>query len=177
MQKQTGGPRTTGGDLPSPAPDARWRWSTARRAMVGTGVVAAALSLGTVAAGAATTGTSAPPSSARGGAPPGMTKPTAAGKITALSGDDITLKDKASTTVTVVYSSSTTFRAPSGSASASDLKVGESIAVTGTKNNDGTISATSIMVGGPPAGRGGPPGHPGGKPPAGGKPPSGSGAA
>jgi hypothetical protein len=104
-----------------------------------------------------------------------MAKPTAAGKITALSGDDITLKGKGSTTQTVVYSSSTTFRTPSGStSSAAALKVGQSIGVTGTKASDGTVTASSITIGVPPAGRG-PSGHPGGKPPSGtGSPPSGS---
>jgi hypothetical protein len=105
-----------------------------------------------------------------------MSKPTAAGKITALSGDDITLKGKDSATQTVVYSSSTTFRTGSGSTTtAADLKVGQSIAVTGTKGSDGTVTASTIVIGVPPAGRGGPSGHPGGKPPSGmGSPPSGA---
>jgi hypothetical protein len=107
-----------------------------------------------------------------------MAKPTAMGKITALSGDDITIEGRDATAETVTYSATTTFRGKSGTTTAAALKVGESIAVTGTKASDGTITATSIMIGmgnRPPGGGTRPPGGPGGKPPTGkGGPPSGT---
>ena len=46
--------------LPRPAVGSRWRWATSRRALVGGGVLAATLGLGSAAAGAATAN-SAPP--------------------------------------------------------------------------------------------------------------------
>jgi hypothetical protein len=108
-----------------------------------------------------------------------MPKPAAMGKIAALSGDDITLKGRGSTMQTVVYSATTTFRDTSGTTTSAALKVGESIAVIGTKASDGTITAKSIMIGmGPkPPGAGRrPSGAPGGKPPTGqGGPPPGEG--
>jgi hypothetical protein len=134
-----------------------------------------------MAAGAATssTGTKAPAGAA--GAPPtGMPKPAAMGKITALTGDDITLKGRGTTTQTVVYSASTTFRDKSGTTSSAALKVGQSIAVIGTTASDGTITAKSIMIGmgaKPPGSGSRPSGAPGGKPPTGqGGPPPGAGA-
>ncbi len=172
-------PDGTPAELPPPNRASRWRWSRSRRALVGGGVLAAVLSLGSVAAGAATPGTTKPPAGAHnGGPPPGMAKPTAAGKITALSGDDITVQDQNKTTETIVFSSSTTFRTMSGTTTSAALKVGDFISATGTKNSDGTVTATAVMIGGPPPG-GGPGGHPGGKPPAGhnpGGPPKGSNA-
>ena len=85
-----------------------------------------------------------------------MARPTVSGKITALSGDDITVETNAKTSVTVVYSSSTTFKAdpgPSGgtTSSASALKVGDFIGVQGTKNSDGSVTASSVMIGRPHA--------------------------
>ncbi len=130
------------GGLPRPHRGSRWRWSRPRQAMAAGGVLAAVLGLG-VATGAgagAATPTSGNSGAAAHGAPPGgMARPTVSGRITALSGDDITVETNAQTTVTVVYSSSTTFKtnpAPSGgtASSASALKVGDFIGVTGTKN-------------------------------------------
>ena len=56
-------------------------------------------------------------------------------------------------------------------ASASALKVGRSITVTGTKESNGTIAAKTIVVGTRPTGRGKPPSHRGGQPPSGAAPP------
>jgi hypothetical protein len=135
--------------------------------------------MGSVTAGAATPHTTKPPAGARGAPPAGMNRPTAMGKITTLSGDDITIQGRDSTSETVVYSASTTFRDATGTTTAADLKVGQSIAVTGTKASDGTVTATSIMIGtgNRPPGRGGDPsGSPGGKAPTGrGGPPRGAG--
>jgi hypothetical protein len=129
--------------------------------------LAAILSLGSVAAGAASNGTNPPAGAPKGAPPAGTGRPTAAGQITALSGTDITVQERDKTSETIVFSSSTTFRTMSGTTTSSALKVGDFIAVLGTKNPDGTVTATSVMTGAPPNGRGGPGGHPAGKPPAG----------
>jgi hypothetical protein len=100
-----------------------------------------------------------------------MARPTVSGKITALSGDDITVATNAKTSVTVVYSSSTTFKinpGPGGgtTSSASALKVGDSIGVQGTKKSDNSVTASSVTIGRPlQMGKGGPGGSgKGGKP-------------
>jgi hypothetical protein len=107
-----------------------------------------------------------------------MARPTVSGKITALHGNDIIVETHAkTTTVTVVASSSTTFKSgpgPSGGAtsSATALRIGDFIGVQGTENSDGSVSASSVTIGRPPqmgkAGRGGP--GKGGRPPSGGAP-------
>ena len=161
--------------LPQPRRGARWRWSRPRRAMAAGGALAAVLGLGVASgAGAATatttSGTAGP--SAHGAPPGGLARPTASGKITALSGDDITVETNAKSSVTVVYSSGTTFKTGPGpgggtTSSASALKVGAFIGVTGTKNSDGSVTATSVLAGRPAQmGQGGPGGGPNaGKPP------------
>ena len=172
--------------LPRPHRGSRWRWSRPRQAMAAGGVLAAVLGLG-VATGAgagAATPTSGNSGAAAHGAPPGgMARPTVSGKITALSGDEITVETNAKSTVTVVYSSSTTFKTNPGpgggtTSSASALKIGDFIGVTGTKNSDGSVTATTVMIGRPPQmGKGGPgrAGRAGGTT-KGGKPPSGAAA-
>jgi hypothetical protein len=104
-----------------------------------------------------------------------MARPTVSGKITALSGDDITVATNAKTSVTLVSSVSTTFESnpgPSGgtTSSAAALKIGDFIGVQGTKNSDGSITASSITIGRPQQmGKGGAGGAGGnsGKPPSG----------
>ncbi len=104
-----------------------------------------------------------------------MPRPTVGGKVTALSDDDITVQTRDNKSVTVVYSSSTAFRTTSGAAgapgnaksatptptststststSASALKVGDYVGVSGTKNANGTVSASTITISaGPPTG-------------------------
>ena len=81
--------------------------------------------------------------------------------------------------MTVVYSSSTTFKTMAGtrgsgttsSSSAAALKVGDFVGVDGTKNADGTVDASSVTIGTgmPPGGRGGPPGLEGAPPGQGGR--------
>jgi hypothetical protein len=166
-------------ELPRPRRGGSWRWSRPRHALLAGGALAAVLSLGVATDGGAGAATAPPGNSgvAHGGP---MTRPTVAGKITALKGDDITVETDA-TTVTVVASSSTTFKAGPGpgggtTSSRSALKVGDFIGVQGTKNSDGSVSATSITIGRAfRAGKGGPGGGAstgnGGK---GGKPPSGA---
>lgn len=161
----------TDSSLPRPAVGSRWRWATSRRALVGGGVLAATLGLGGAAAGAATAN-SAPPSPAHHGRPPaGRPRPTTIGKVTAVSGDTITIQSRGGTSRTVTFASTTTFRTTTGTLTSNAVKVGDFIAVKGTTNSDGSVSATTIMIspnppgpmgqggsGGPPRGQGGPTG-------------------
>ena len=155
---------TTGRALPAPRHGARWRWSTPRKTLVAGGVLASVLSLvtGTAAVGATTTPASSSTGAGPRGQPPaGTAQPTILGRISALSGADITVRTRSKTT-TVVYTSATTFKTmsgPSGASShsaASALKVGDFIGAQGTKNSDGTVTASSIVIstGPPPAGAG-----------------------
>ncbi len=159
--------------LPRPRRGARWRWAAPRGALVGGGVLAAVLGLGP----AATAATKNPPRpsggapgapSIRGTSPPGGAtvgggRPTVAGRITALHGDDITVavytgpgRSGTSTTATVVYSGATTFKVVSAksrtaaASSAAALKVGAFVAVQGKRHGD-TIDASAVVFGiGPP---------------------------
>lgn len=164
-------PALTTAHLPQPRGRARWRWSTPGRAAVAGGTMAAVLGLGAGVAGAtsattASPATNAPPASQK--RPPQGTRPTVGGRITALSGNAITLRTRDNSTTTVDYSASTTFTAlgAKGTAStttASALKVGAFVGVQGTTQSNGTVSASSITVS-----TGQPPGGPG-RPPAGGR--------
>ena len=134
-------------NLPHPTTGSRWRWASSRRAVVGSGVSAVVLSLDSATAGAPVDGASPLSRGQRGTAQTGMPHPTTAGQITSLSGDTATIQalDKASRSIT--YSSSTTFRTMSGTSSAAVLRVGDFIAVMGTKKRDGSVAATSVMIG------------------------------
>jgi hypothetical protein len=157
-----------GTELPRPRHGSHWRWSRPHHALVAGGALAAVLGLGVatgVSAGAATTAQGNSGAAAPGRPPGGMARPTVTGKITAMSGDNITVETSAKTTVTVVASSSTTFKAdpgPSGgtTSSAAALKIGDFIGVQGTKNSDGSVTASSVTIGRPQqlgkGGRGGP---------------------
>jgi hypothetical protein len=120
----------------------------------GTLVAVLGLSVTTSAAAAANTNanaTSGNSGSARGRPPTGMVRPTVAGKVTALSGNTVTVETNAKQSVTVVTSSSTTYKTnpgPNGTttSSASALKVGGFIGVQGTKQTDGTVTATTVVV-------------------------------
>jgi Domain of unknown function (DUF5666) len=187
-------PDLTATHLPRPRGNARWRWSPPRRALVAGGTLAVVLGLGAGGAGAATSGSTSgsgqPPSGAHASSGGARSQPTVSGKVTGLSGDDITLQTQGDKSVTVVYSSNTTFKAMAGtrgagttsSSSAAALKVGDFVGVDGTKDANGTVSASSVTVGSgmPPGGRGGPPGHkdtPPGQGGRGGSAPNGSAAA
>jgi hypothetical protein len=133
------------------------------------------LAVGGLSAGASTTAGGAPPSgNTRPAHPPtGATKPSVAGKVTALSADDITIEEQSKKTATVTYSGTTTFRTTTGTAGASALKVGDFIAVQGATTSSGSVAATTIVIGGGPPGN---MGHgPGGK--GGGQRPAGKGGA
>jgi len=176
-------PAPTATHLPQPRGNARWRWSTPRRALVAGGTLAAVLGLGAGGSGAATSGSTSgsghPPSDAHASTGAARSQPTVGGKVTVLSSDDIMLQTRGNKSVTVVYSSSTTFRTMAGtrgsgttsSSSAAALKVGDFVGVDGTKNADGTISASSVTIGTriPPDGRHRPPGHEGTPPGEGGR--------
>ncbi len=178
----------TGTNLPQPRGNARWRWSTPRRTLVAGGTLAAVLGLGAGGAGAATSGSTSgsshPPSGSHGSTSGPRPQPTVGGKVTGLSGDDITVQTQGDKSVTVVYSSSTTFKTMAGtrgsgtstSSSAAALKVGSFVGVDGTKNANGTVSASSVSIGtGMPAGgRGGTPGGKGAPPGRGGSTPRGA---
>jgi hypothetical protein len=107
-----------------------------------------------------------------------MGRPAVTGKITALNGSDITVETDGKTSVSVAYSSSTTFKANPGpsrgtTSSASALKIGDFVGVQGTKNSDGSVTASSVTIGrSQRMGKGGGPGG-GSGPSTGGKPPSG----
>jgi hypothetical protein len=180
-------PAPTGSRLLQPRGNARWRWSTPRRSLVAGGTLAAVIGLGAGAAGASTSGATSgwgrPSPGAHASPNRAAARPTLAGKVTGLKGDDMTVQTQGDKSVTVVYSSSTTFSTMSGargsgstsSSSAAALKVGDFVGVDGTKNADGTVSASSVTIGAgrPPGGRGAPPGRGG----LGGAPPTGAPAA
>jgi len=154
-------------ELPEPGRSARWRWSKPRTTLVAGGALAAVLSLGagTVTAGAATASSSSP--AGPRGQPAAGPRPTVMGRVTALSGNDVTVQTRGKKTTTVVYSSATTFKTMSGSggasstSSASALEVGRFVGVLGTRHTDGSVSASSIVIGTgpPPAGNGALPGR------------------
>jgi hypothetical protein len=145
---------TTRRALPEPRRGARWRWSTPRKTLVAGGALVSVLSLVT---GAAAVGAATPPAKSstgagpRGQPPAGVARPTVLGRISALSGDDITVQARGKKT-TVVYSSATTFKTVSGpsagssSSNASALKIGDFIGAQGTKDTDGTVTASSIVI-------------------------------
>ena len=99
-------PAVTTAHLPQPRGRARWRWSTPGRAAVAGGTMAAVLGLGAGVAGATSTrphldsaaSTSARPRPRRRhGRATAATRPTVAGRITALSGNAITLRTRRTT--------------------------------------------------------------------------------
>ena len=113
----------------------------------------------------ASSGTRTPPGGTH--APPGNggTQPTVGGKITALDGDDIVVQsrddDLHHRRLLVRHdlrrpSRARTARAPRRAAPRS--RSARFIGVEGTKNDDGTVTASSVTIGGPPPdATGGPP--------------------
>jgi hypothetical protein len=167
---------STAAPLPRPPRGSRWRWSTPRTALAAGGALAAVLALGASTAGAATS-TAARPAGALRQPPSGAAHPAVIGKITAISGNDVTVQTQAKAQITVMVSSATTYRTLSGpngspsSAGESSLKVGDFIGVQGTRNSDGTVTATAVLTStGPPPGAPAGPGKPGTSPP--GSPPA-----
>jgi hypothetical protein len=84
-----------------------------------------------------------------GAAPGGIGGPSGdltAGTITGIDGDRITLKLADGSSVTVTSNSDTTVTT-SKKSSVSDLAKGDAVTVSGTKESDGTVSATSVREG------------------------------
>jgi uncharacterized protein DUF5666 len=131
--------------LPTPRCGARWRWSAPRAALVAGGALTAVLGLGTAAT--ATTRPAGPP----GGRPAGS-RPTIGGKVTAIESGSIVVLGRSGTT-TVLDTASTTYttlgRGPGRTTSASRataVKVGDFVGVRGTRNADGSVTATSVTI-------------------------------
>jgi hypothetical protein len=154
----------TGGSVPDLYP------SVSRKRRRGVRVTSAAaialgLALGGWAVAGATTSsnpTSAPGStgsSAPGSRPPGGgSPPTASGTVASVGTDTFTLTTKSGTTETVDVTTTTSY-VDGGvtSATLTDVKVGEHVAVFGTTSS-GVITATRVAIGMPPTGgKGGPP--------------------
>jgi len=87
-------------------------------------------------------------------------RPTASGKVTSVGTDSFTITGPKSSVLTVDVSGSTTYSDPGvTSPSFSNVKVGEQVAVVGTKTSD-TVAATKVLIG-----RAGGPGRSSGKRP------------
>jgi hypothetical protein len=72
--------------------------------------------------------------------------PTAAGTVTAVDADSITIKVRKGTTREIATTSSTTYRVGSEAGSRADVVVGSTILATGTVGSNDTFTATSITV-------------------------------
>ena len=84
-------------------------------------------------------------------------QPSVMGKVTAVSGDTITLTGPNGTSQTVIVSSATTYAKAGASATLADVTVGSSIFAQGTfaSGSTTTLDATTVGVGVGPVGRGG----------------------
>jgi hypothetical protein len=113
---------------------------------------------------------SGPPGSGPGrGAPPGSGSGTggfAAGTVTNVHGNTLVLASRNGSAATTVTTTASTTVTKTMSASLTDLKVGESVQISGTTGPNGVVAATSIREGGGFGFRGGGFGA-GGSPPAG----------
>ena len=93
--------------------------------------------------------------------------PTAVGAVKLVAGNSFIVTAQDGTTVTVAVGSTTSYFDPGvSSPTLADVKVGEHVAVFGTKTSS-TVIATQVAIGSPPSGsKGGPGGngdsHPGG---------------
>jgi len=90
------------------------------------------------------------------GGPGGAAGDITAGTITGIDGDTITLKLTDGSTVKVTSSSDTTVTT-SETSSVSDLAKGDTVTVSGTKDSDGNVSATTVREGEMGFGEGTPP--------------------
>lgn len=70
------------------------------------------------------------------------------GEIASQDGQSLTIKMADGSTKIVIVAESTTYK-KSTDASASDLKIGESIMVSGTSNTDGSVTAKTVTIGQP----------------------------
>jgi Domain of unknown function (DUF5666) len=72
--------------------------------------------------------------------------PHAGGEVTAVSGTTITVKDRDGATITIETSGTTEFQVNGDNAALADVKVGMLLVAEGTKNSDGSLSATDVRA-------------------------------
>jgi hypothetical protein len=72
--------------------------------------------------------------------------PHVGGVVTAASGSDITVRDRAGGTITVHTTSATTFTRAGQSATRADVAVGDRISAAGTKNSDNSLTAETVHI-------------------------------
>ena len=72
--------------------------------------------------------------------------PHAGGEVTAISGTTITVKDRAGATVTINTTGTTEFQVNGDNAALADVKAGMFLVAEGTKNSDGSLSATDVRA-------------------------------
>jgi hypothetical protein len=70
--------------------------------------------------------------------------PHAGGEVTAVSGSTITVKGRDRTTSTITVTGSTTYTVAGNGATLADVKVGMFLVAEGTKNADGSLTATNV---------------------------------
>jgi hypothetical protein len=85
---------------------------------------------------------SARPSGAPNGAPRGG---AVSGSIVSMDDKSITVKMNDGSTKIVLFADSTTY-SNTVSAAKSDLKIGDSVAIFGTANSDGSVTATNVQL-------------------------------
>lgn len=73
--------------------------------------------------------------------------PHAGGQVTAVSGSTITVTQRDGTTATITVTGSTTYKVNGNAATLADIKVGMFVVGAGTKNVDGSITATTVRAG------------------------------
>jgi hypothetical protein len=126
------------------------------------------------------TSTTGPPTSGR--MPVGCTPPSAVGTVKSVGSDGFVVSTSEGGTSTVDVTSATTYLDRGvANASLTNVTAGEHVGVVGS-SKDGTVTATTVLIGEPPTGTGhgpGPAGHgpgPSGGTPKGAPPPQGTGA-
>jgi len=72
--------------------------------------------------------------------------PTVSGDVTAVSGGDITVRDRFGGALTIHTTGATTFTRAGQKATLADVAVGERIAATGTKNGDNSLTAETVQI-------------------------------
>lgn len=101
---------------------------------------------GMAAGGNAQLANGASSSSARGGFRTDSSGSVFAGQVSAINGSDITLQLSNGNSEVVLYSSSTPVAEPTN-VPISKVVTGSNIVVMGTKNSDGSVTASSIEIG------------------------------
>jgi hypothetical protein len=72
--------------------------------------------------------------------------PHAGGEVTAIDGSTITVKDRDGNSVTITTTGSTEFQVNGDNAALADVKVGMFLVAEGTKNTDGSLTATDVRA-------------------------------